>query len=165
MTTAKAYTFEEITTILMALRGNKMDFPKTAHTYKVGIMQLRQWHAYYANILYDAKPVVITDANAAIKAKRELESEGLRETASEIAEATLKRLLKKINNSTSISVGQLTQIVKEVFPYIMPKLEGKGSKSDPSHSVEFIYEKFIGEVYNKVNNNGEKITIKGTSKK
>lgn len=165
MPNPKDFTFKQISDALLDLRASDMNYMKVCADMNIKPARLRLWQKQYAEVIWAAHPVVLDNIDDGIKAKREKETEPLRDKATEVTEKLLKKILNKINaDGRDVTLSSLTNAFKEVAPYILPKFDDKGKTG--TTSVEQSYEIFMEKIYSKINGHvNEKTTIKGIKKK
>lgn len=159
------FDFEFITKVVLELRDSGLSVGEVSKRNKVPIAQVYEWRAKYSKTLYEAHPVVIKDVKQALLAKREVESQPLRDKATALADAMLDRLLDDLASNKKVDFKDLVAGLKDVFPYIMPKFEGD-KNNVKGGSIETTYTAFMENIYNKYQNNviKETITVKSTKK-
>lgn len=146
-------SFEKISEVVLYLREVNGDKGRTAKKFKVPITKVTRWKERYGKVLYSAHPIAIPSIEDGIKAKRELETEGLRESASELVEVTLKKIKERVEDEDiPLPTKDFIAIVKEVFPYILPKFSGAKGNVDPTN-VENTYNVVMNNIFNKLNGN------------
>lgn len=154
--------FEKISEIVLYVREVKGDMSKVSRKYKVPITIVNRWKERYGKVLYTAHPMQMPSIEDGIKVKREIETEGLRETAGDLLDITMKKILDRVNDEDiPLPTKDLIAIVKEIFPYILPKFTGKGGNVEATN-VENTYNVVMNTIYNKLNgNDNSKAAITG----